>query len=51
VVKRRALTDDQWRVIEPLLPPSGAAGRPRVDDRRVINESISSSGEGLLITA
>ncbi|MCY7340516.1 MAG: transposase [Pseudonocardia sp.] len=31
------LTDEQWQAIEPLLPPSGTKGRPRVDDRQVIN--------------
>lgn len=31
------MTDEQWLVIEPLLPAAVVAGRPRVDDRRVIN--------------
>ncbi|MFI2285748.1 hypothetical protein ACH47G_33710, partial [Nocardia beijingensis] len=31
------MIEDQWRVFEPLLPVSGAKGRPRVDVRRVIN--------------
>lgn len=30
------LTDAEWRVIEPLLPPQGL-GRVRVDDRRVLD--------------
>ena len=30
------LTDAEWRVIEPLLPPHGL-GRTRVDDRRVLD--------------
>ncbi|MCP2258605.1 putative transposase of IS4/5 family (DUF4096) [Streptoalloteichus tenebrarius] len=37
VVRRHELTDEQWQAIEPLVPASGAKGRPRVDDRRVIN--------------
>lgn len=36
-MRRHELTDEPWRALEPLLPPSGANGRPRVDDRRVIN--------------
>ena len=31
------LTDEQWGVIEPLLPPRAHVGRPRVNDRQVIN--------------
>lgn len=31
------LTDDQWAVIQPLLPPRARRGRPRADDRRTIN--------------
>ena len=30
------LTDVEWRVIEPLLPPHGL-GKARVDDRRVLD--------------
>lgn len=37
MVRRHELTDEQRQVIEPLLPPSGTKGRPRVDDRLVIN--------------
>lgn len=37
MVRRHELTDGQWQVVEPLLPASGVKGRPRVDDRRVIN--------------
>jgi transposase len=37
VVRRHELSDEQWQVIEPLLPVSGARGPPRVDDRRLIN--------------
>src|SRR5215212_78563 len=31
------LTDAQWTVIQPLLPPRARRGRPRADDRRTIN--------------
>jgi transposase len=36
---RHDLTDEQWTLIEPLVPPStaGQAGRPWADHRRVIN--------------
>jgi transposase len=47
VVKRHELTDEQWRIIEPLLPPSGANGRPRVDDRRVINGMLFKAKTGV----
>jgi transposase len=32
------LTDDQWALIEPLLPPrEKRRGKPRADDRRTVN--------------
>jgi putative transposase len=31
------LTDEQWAFIVPLLPPKAKAGRPRVDDRKVLH--------------
>ena len=31
------LTDGQWAVMQPLLPPHARRGRPRADDRRTIN--------------
>jgi putative transposase len=32
------LTDDEWRVLEPLIPPAKPGGRPRsVDVREVLN--------------
>jgi transposase len=33
----RDLTDAQWAVLRPLLPPPARTGRPRADDRRVFN--------------
>lgn len=34
------LTDDQWRVIEPLIPPARHGGRPRTTDMREVINSI-----------
>jgi transposase len=31
------LTDEQWRLIGPHLPPPARTGRPRNDDRRTVN--------------
>jgi predicted DNA-binding transcriptional regulator YafY len=31
------ITDDQWKQIGPLLPESARTGRPRLDDRQIIN--------------
>ena len=31
------LSDDQWAVIAPLLPPQPRTGRRRADDRRTLN--------------
>lgn len=33
----RLLSDKQWALIEPHLPPPLARGRKRVDDRRTLN--------------
>ena len=41
------LTDDQWQLIEPLLPKPGFGGRPRtIDLRRVINGILYLSRTG-----
>jgi transposase len=34
---RSDLTDLQWQRIKPLLPKKAGTGRPKVDDREVIN--------------
>ena len=34
------LTDDQWALIEPLLPPAKRGGRPRTVDLRVVLNTI-----------
>jgi len=31
------LSDEQWRLIEPLLPEKAWTGRPRADDRKTLN--------------
>ena len=33
----RDLTDTQWAVLRPLLPPRSRVGRPRADDRQVFD--------------
>lgn len=35
-MRRHELSDEEWRIIEPLLPRN-SRGVARVDDRRVIN--------------
>lgn len=47
MVHRHELTDEQWLVIQPLLPASGTKGRPRVDDRRVINGMLYKCKTGI----
>jgi transposase len=47
VVCRHELTDEQWQVVESLLPVSGVRGRPRVDDRRVINGIVFKAKTGV----
>lgn len=47
MARRHELTEDQWRVVERLLPPSGVKGRPRVDDRRVINAMLYKAKTGV----
>lgn len=31
------LRDDEWALIQPLLPPPARTGRPRADDRKTTN--------------
>jgi len=33
----RGLSDYEWEIIKPLLPPRSRVGRPRTDDRMVLN--------------
>ncbi|WP_154663697.1 transposase, partial [Saccharomonospora iraqiensis] len=46
-MRRHELTDEQWAVVEPLLPVSGVRGRPRVDDRQVINGMLYKCRTGI----
>jgi transposase len=36
----REIDDGEWELIKPLLPPRAKTGRPRVDDRVVLNGII-----------
>ena len=47
MVRRHELTDEQWQVIQGLLPASGVKGRPRADDRRVINGMLFKAKTGI----
>ncbi|MDQ3521379.1 MAG: IS5 family transposase [Gemmatimonadota bacterium] len=35
-MKDLKFTDDQWVILQPLLPPPARTGRPRADDRRTL---------------
>ncbi len=35
-----ALTDDQWRLLQPLVPPAKPGGRPRTTDMRRMLDSL-----------
>ena len=38
MIRRHELTDDQWRTLEPLLPPQKPpTGKPNLDHRTVVN--------------
>ena len=34
------LTDDQWRLLQPLIPPAKPGGRPRTTDMRCLLDSV-----------
>ncbi len=36
----QALTDDQWRLLQPLIPPAKPGGRPRTTDMRRLLDSL-----------
>jgi transposase len=44
-MRRHELSDEEWAIIEPLLP-NKPRGVPRVDDRRVIMGSSARGGLG-----
>ncbi|GAA0212023.1 hypothetical protein GCM10009527_005070 [Actinomadura nitritigenes] len=35
------LSDDEWALVEPLLPPPGEGGRPEKHSRRAVVDAIS----------
>ncbi|WP_392757049.1 transposase [Streptomyces sp. LN590] len=39
VLRRHELTDQEWELLAPLIPLA-VTGRPRVDDRQVINGMV-----------
>ncbi|GAA2267967.1 hypothetical protein GCM10010145_48060 [Streptomyces ruber] len=45
VVRRHELTDEEGELLAPLVPRA-ATGRPRVEDRRVINGMVYTIGTG-----
>lgn len=49
------LTDEQWAVVEPLLPKpvkrTDGKGKPRVDDRAILNGILWVMRTGLLLIA
>ena len=36
----QALTDDQWRMLQPMIPPAKPGGRPRTTDMRCLLDSV-----------
>jgi transposase len=34
------LTDEQWALVEPLLPPAGSGGRPEKHERRAVVDAV-----------
>ncbi|OFV67474.1 MAG: transposase [Candidatus Syntrophoarchaeum caldarius] len=36
-MKFEELTEKEWELIEPLLPPPAPTGRPRADDKKTLN--------------
>ena len=44
-MKFRELTDEQWAFLAPLLPPQAQTGRPRIDDRKVLNGILCRWGD------
>ena len=40
------LTDEQWDIVEPMLPPPKRRGRPRADLREVVNGIMYAARSG-----
>jgi transposase len=36
----REISDGEWEVVRTFLPPMSKVGRPRADDRMVLNEVV-----------
>ena len=41
LMKMTELADEQWKRLEPLLPPRRPRGRPRADDRKTLTASFT----------
>ncbi|MFF9819016.1 transposase, partial [Streptomyces sp. NPDC014006] len=39
MIRRHELTDQEWKLLAPLIPRA-VTGRPRVEDRQVINGMV-----------
>lgn len=48
VMRRRELTDQEWELFAPLMPRA-ATGRPRVEDRQVVNGMVCKIRTGDLL--
>lgn len=46
MVRRHELSDAEWAIVEPLLPAPAATGRPRLDDRVIVNAIFWILGTG-----
>jgi len=45
-MRRYEVTDEQWKLIEPLMPPAAATGRTRIPPRTVLNGVLWILGTG-----
>ena len=43
------LTDDQWSVLEPLVPPARPGGRPRKHDMRAVLDALFYHAPGVYV--
>lgn len=46
LVRRHELSDAEWSVVEPFLPGPARMGRPRADDRTILNGILWIVGTG-----
>ena len=47
MVRRHELTDEEWALLEPLLPPRQTGGRPYRDHRVVLNAMLYHLSTGI----